>query len=147
MATSTDPSRASDRFLRVAFETIVVVGATHAFAERFVFGEWIVPRYGGVHGVPLAWWVAMYAPVLVGCVVLAFRARSAREAAIAGVVAGLVAAIEKLVLALVDAPGHEASLAIVSPARFWTVQLVRMTFGFVVLLLLAYLVAQRTRRP
>lgn len=147
MATSTDPSRASERFLRVAFETIVVVGVTHAFAERFVFGEMIVPRYGGVHGVPLAWWVAMYAPVFVGCVVLGIRAHSTREAALAGVVAGLVAAIEKLVLALAHAPGHETSLVIVSPARFWTVQLVRMTFGFVVLLVLAHFVAQRTRRP
>lgn len=118
----------------------MLVGATNAFAERFVFGELIVPRYGGVHGVPPAWWAAMYLPVLLGCLVVAARVRSTREAAFAGVVAGLVAAVEKLALAVVDAPGHEASSALLEPAQFWSVQLGRMTFGFVVLIVLARLV-------
>lgn len=138
-------SNERSRHLRVAAEAAVVVGIAHGFAERVLFGEWIVPRYGGIHGVAPVDWAVMYLPVLLACIWLGARVRSIPEACTAGVAAGIVAALEKLALA--DAPGHEASLALVSPTRFWSIQLARMTLGFVVLIVVAHLALRRRPRP
>ncbi len=125
---------------------VILVGIANAFAE-LVYGAYLVPRFTTLSAIPLRWFVVMYAPVLFTCVLVASRASSWRGAWAGALGASSIAQIEKLVLAMVGAPGHEASAAAVSPAHFWTVHFARMTFGFVVIFSVAYAIhGARSRR-
>lgn len=125
--------------------TALVVGLTNLVAERLIFGEVLLPRYGSVDRIPLLGFVAMYLPVLIGCIALTRLVRDQREAITAGVVAGLVVTAEKFLLAHVGAPGHAASRLLVEPLRYGTLQGARMTFGFLALFLLLHRIDARRR--
>lgn len=131
------------RVMRVAGVSTAAVGLANAIAELGIYGVLIVPRLGSTPHVPLLWWAGMYLPVLFACIAVGVRLRSSAEALLAGLAAGVVAAAEKLLLALVHAPGHAGSDALEAQLRFLTVGLGRMTLGFVLVFLLVRWLSRR----
>lgn len=126
---------------------VLAVGLTNAFAEVIVYGLLIVPRLSEPGRVPLGAMALMYLPVLAACLWLGARAVTVRDALWMGAGASVIAQLEKAALAWLGAPGHETSLALIDPTRFWTLHFLRMGFGLYVLILVAHaLFAWRSRR-
>lgn len=126
---------------------VLVVGLTNAVAEVIVYGLLIVPRLSEPGRVPLGAFALMYLPVLAACLWLGSRAGTYRQALWMAAGASLVAQWEKAALAWIAAPGHETSLALTDPTRFWTLHFLRMSAGLIVLVLVAHAVfAWRSRR-
>lgn len=140
-------TRASPALLRSVTHAVLAVGLANLVAELGVYVLCIAPKLASGAPVPALFWILMYLPVLVACIAVGRTVASMRVAIACGVAAGLVAQIEKLALALLGVPGYSESLAIVAPARFWTVHLARMTFGFVVLFMTVLTMTRRFAKP
>ena len=126
---------------------VLAVGLTNALSELVIYGQLIVPRIAGSDRVPLGAFALMYLPVLAACLWLGWRAGTIGNALWMACGASLVAQLEKAALAWAEASGHEASLALTGPTRFWTLHFVRMSAGFFVLVLAVHAArAWRARR-
>jgi hypothetical protein len=118
---------------RLVARTVVIVGLANLVAELLIYGAVIAPSTADDAAVSPWMWVFMYVPVFMACVWVSAGVHRVAEVVVVGVASGVVAQVEKWALALLDAPGHEASLALVSPITFWTSHFARMTSGFIVL--------------
>jgi hypothetical protein len=112
---------------------VLAVGAANLVAEVLVYGAIIAPSMREGSEVSLWVWGGMYVPVLLACAWVSAWITTPFEAVLAGLTAGAVAQIEKWILAMLRASGHESSLAALAPAEFWTTHFARMTAGFIVL--------------
>lgn len=131
---------------RAMVTSLLWIAGANAFLELILYPFWLYPLERHQGSAPISLWLIAYVPLGIACIRAGVRAARPKEAVLIGIAAGVIAQLTKAALAAMAYPGHESSLAATSMREFYTVHFMRMTLGFVALLVLTYGVVGRLSR-
>lgn len=81
------------------------------YCSDLVYWRLLVPRLSQYLEVPILWWIAVYSPFGVACLILGFLSKAPQTILVNGIAASLTASIGGIVLKVANGrpPGHDMS--------------------------------------
>jgi hypothetical protein len=94
----------STKFISYGLQLLLVFAAV--LVGHLFYLSLIVPRLPDLQVVPLVWWLLMYSPTLLVCVVLSMRAEWIGRVILVAIMAGVTQAGTDYIFFLLKQPGH-----------------------------------------
>jgi hypothetical protein len=114
----------------------VAIAVAVVVSDQFIYKSFVVPRLNEIKYVPITWWIAVYSPVLICCVLVGTLSNNLYSLAFCAVLASVLNRIYNGIAAITGQPGHLKSSAVEAPLDFWVLEFFGVVLLYSVLLLI-----------